>query len=102
MIRRRIMRRKRQTEKERTIYQRLAALAAEHHAKILSFSYDPQIFGNITVSVEYHGNAFSFDTDRGEIYCNNRFVCDNSYHEAGCSDTVDQLLKVIEKSVFQE
>jgi hypothetical protein len=52
--------------------------------------------------VEYHGNAFSFDTDRGEIYCNNRFVCDNSYHEAGCSDTVDQLLKVIEKSVFQE
>ena len=49
--------------------------------------------------MEYHGNAFSFDTDRGEIYCNNRFVCDNSYHEAGCSDTVDQLLKVIEKSL---
>ena len=52
------------------------------------------------VTVEFNDAIFEFVTDRGEIYCNDLFLCDNSYHIAGKSDTVDKLIEMIQSYLF--
>lgn len=79
---------------------RLASFLSMHHADLISFSYSPEYFGNIAVSVEYEGVVFAFCTDRGEIYCNNEFVCNNAYHTPGRDDTLDKLIEVIQSRLF--
>ena len=84
------------------IYEKLVSAASVHGAKIVSFSYYPEYFGDMVVTVDYHNSRFEFTTDRGEIYCNNEFVCDGSYHVAGKKDTIDKLIEVMQSILFDE
>ena len=86
--------------REEELYKRLKSFLATYNADIVSFSYYPKIFGDIVITVDYDGSIYEFITDRGEIWCNDRCICDNSYHRAGQCDTVDQLM-IIMKGVFE-
>lgn len=65
----------------------LAETAAAHGAQVTDFSYEPQAFGNITVTVKRGKKKYAFITDRGEIFCNGCLCCDALYHVAGEKDT---------------
>ncbi len=85
--------------KEKTIKSRIEKLVASYDATLLYFKYYKKIFGNIEVEIVCDGKTYEFITDRGEIYCNKKFICDNSYHIAGADDTIDKLLEVIASTI---
>lgn len=87
---------------EKEIYGKLTTFLSAHNARIVSFTYYPKTFGNIVVTVEFDGTIFEFATDRGEIICNNKFICDNSYHVAGKNDTVDKLIEIMHHQFFDQ
>lgn len=93
------LKKRRNAAKKARIYAQLAAAVSDSGAEIVDFSYTPEMFGNISLTVEYGGERFVFDTDRGEIYCNHELICHNAYHVAGKSDTLDALSRVIREKL---
>ena len=89
-------------ERENKIKDELNVFLGKHGAKMINFKYYYKIFGNIVLDVEFRNIMHRFVTDRGEIYHNEKFVCDNSYHVAGKNDTFEMLIKVIDKNLFSE
>lgn len=87
-------------KRERKIKEKLNFFLNEHDAKLVNFEYYYEIFGNIVIDIEFMSITHRFVTDRGEIYHNENLVCDNSYHVAGKSDTLEMLVKVIEEKLF--
>jgi len=69
---------------------------------LLSFDRNKQVFGNMIVVISDGQKKYQFITDRGEISCNNKFLCDNSYHIAGQDDTPIYLIKEIEKIIHSK
>ena len=63
-------------------------------AKLMSFSYSAQYFGNMILQIHVGGKRHTFITDRGEI-SHNATVVANS--ETG--DTFSRLLDVVKRSV---
>lgn len=81
-------------EKEE-IFALLVETAAAHGAEVTAFSYDPQAFGNITVTVKRGKKKYAFVTDRGDIFCNGCLCCDAMYHVAGEDDTPKKLAEIM-------
>ena len=93
------LKKRKNEEKRARLYAQLAAALPESGAEIVAFSYTPELFGNISLTVEYGGKRFVFDTDRGEIYCNHQLICNNAYHVPGKSDTPDMLARVMREKL---
>ena len=66
---------------------------------IESFEFDRKHFGNIIVKINSPNKHYTFVTDRGEIYCNGKMICDSSYRYFEKEDTFAKLLSVIESEV---
>lgn len=86
--------------KKNKIYDKLNNFLIANNARLHSFEYYENVFGNIVLVVEYNQALYEFVTDKGEIYCNNQFVCDNTYHTKGQDDTILKLIEVIEEKLF--
>ena len=81
--------------KEETKKEQIRELVSSFGGTLLLFQYDRKAFGNMIAVVECNGKNYEFATDRGEIYCNNKFICNNTYHIAGKDDTIEKLLEII-------
>ena len=62
---------------------------------LISFDYNDKIFGNMIVKIESSNKKYTFVTDRGEIYCNGKMICDSSYRYTENEDTFLKLLSII-------
>jgi|GEM_PF-2518835 len=71
-----------------------------HDAELIKFEWFYKAFGDIIVEIRYKNQIHVFASDRGDIYYNNRPVCNNSYHVAGQSDTFPKIMETIEKVLF--
>lgn len=81
-------------------YSILSEFLYTRKARIVSFEYFEKIFGNIVLTIEYEKVCYEFITDRGEIYMNSQLICDSSYHVKGKSDTIQKLIDVMSKRIF--
>lgn len=75
-------------------------LLERNNARLINFEFYYNVFGNIIVEIEVNNQIHLFMTDRGEIYHNQKIICDNSYHVAGKSDTFEMLVDVIKRELF--
>lgn len=66
------------------------------------FSRNHGAFGNIIVVISNGHEKYKFGTDRGEIYCNQKFLLDGSYHVAGEDDTPLYLITEIDTLVHSK
>ena len=82
-------------EEEEAKKRRICELVSSFGGTLLLFQYDRKAFGNMIAVVECNGQNYEFATDRGEIYCNNKFICNDTYHIAGKDDTIEKLLEII-------
>ena len=62
---------------------------------LVSFEFDRKHFGNIIAKINSPSKHYTFVTDRGEIYCNGKMICDSSYRYFEKEDTFPKLLSVI-------
>ena len=69
---------------------------------LLSFDRNQLVFGNMIVNISNGQKNYQFVTDRGEIFCNNKFLLGNSYHIAGQDDTPVYLITEISKIIHFE
>lgn len=66
---------------------------------LASFEYDKKHFGNMIVKINSPSKYYTFVTDRGEIYCNDKMICDSSYRYFEKEDTFPKILSVIKSEV---
>ena len=62
---------------------------------LASFEYDKKHFGNMIVKISSPNKFYTFVTDRGEIHCNDKIICDSSYRYFEKEDTFPKLLSII-------
>ena len=68
-----------------------------HELKL--FKRDEQFFGNIIIKIESKNKKYTFITDRGDIFCNNKLIFAHENHFGGNDDTPIYLLKAIESLI---
>ena len=83
--------------KKKLMIERLNMLLKGKKGKLLELEYYEKTFGNIIVRIEADGVLHTFITDRGDIYCDSKFMCDSSYHVQGRDDTFDKLYEIIQE-----
>jgi len=66
---------------------------------LISFEYDQKHFGNMIAKIQSASGIYTFVTDRGEIYCNDKMICDSSYHYFEKEDTFPKLLSIIKNEL---
>lgn len=66
---------------------------------INSFDYNAECFGNVSVILSAPDGKHKFITDRGEIYHNDKMLCDSSYHYIEKEDTFPKLLQLIKSEL---
>ena len=77
-------------------YNRFLLFCEKCNAKIIRFDYYKKVFGNFVIEIEYNGKFHTIITDRRDIFINDSFVSNNSYH----IDTFTKLLEMVEKELF--
>ena len=66
---------------------------------LISFEYDKKHFGNMIVKIKSPNMAYTFITDRSEIYCNGKMICDSSYRYFEKEDAFPKLLSIIQNEL---
>lgn len=84
--------------KEEDYYRLFHTFLSDNQAKIISFHYDYECFGNIFLLFEYDGQMYNCVLDRDEIRLIEESVCDYSYSRK--TDPKEQMMKIIEEKVF--
>lgn len=87
--------------KENKMIDEINKFLISHNAKLLRFEVNYKAFGDLVVEIEFNNIKHLFIIDKGEIYHNQKFLCNNSYHEVDKNDTFPKLLEMIEKELFQ-
>ena len=67
--------------------------------EIIHFVYDSKYFGNIILMVKKDNKEYKYVVDRGEIYLNNTWICDNSYMREENKDPHKKLIEVIVSTI---
>lgn len=96
------LRRKLSKWTEKAVFDKFDAYVKAKNGHIKSFVYYPKHFGNFTVVVSYMGVDYKFENDRNDIYCNDKFLCNGSYHVAGEFDPPDKVIEFMEEIVFKQ
>lgn len=73
----------------------LMALLNRYNCEVMDFQYFEKVFGNIVLKIQYRGSQLSFITDRGDIYCNNKLICNYEYIRTENKSTPRKLLEII-------
>ena len=66
---------------------------------LISFEYDKKHFGNMIVRIKSPNTVYTFITDRGEIYCDGKMICDSSYRYLEKEDTFPKLLSIMQNQL---
>ena len=66
---------------------------------LLLFEYDKKHFGNMIAEIQSPSKVYTFVTDRGEVYCNKKMICDSSYRYLEKEDTFSKLLSIIKNEL---
>ena len=69
------------------------------NATIVSFDYYEKVFGNIVLKLKIGKDIHTFTTDRGEIYHNEKMLCNSSYRYIEKEDTFPKLLQLIKQEL---
>ena len=68
--------------------------------KIILFNYNDRAFGNIELCVEKDNTVYEFIVDRGEVICNHKMLCDNSYGRLEQKKPYQKLVEIIESCTW--
>ncbi len=71
-------------------------LLEKYDSEMILFEYYRKYFGNILLIIKCNDQELEFVADRGEIYCNNDFLCLNDYIRKEKKTTEEKLLELIE------
>ena len=77
----------------------LKSILDTYQAELVSYEYYQKIFGNYVILINFGEQTHTFVTDRGEIYHNDKMMCDSSYHVDGSDDTFTKLLEIIKQEL---
>ena len=73
----------------------LITLLDKYGCEVIDFQYFKIIFGNIVLKIQHEGTQLNFITDRGDIYCNNKLICNCEYIRTENKSTPQKLLEII-------
>ena len=80
---------------KKQIYEQMKKIVETSGGKILLFEYHKKIFVNIIITIQKGLCVYEFVTDRGEIFCNKKPICNDSYYREENKKTHEKLLEVI-------
>ena len=87
---------------EENVFHKFDTYIKAHNGHIKSFTYYPKFFGNFTVVVTYMGMDYKFENDRHDIYCNDKFICNGSYHVPGEYSAIEKVMDLMGELVFKQ
>ena len=96
------LRRKLKKWTEKAVFDKFDAYVKVNNGHIKSFTYYPKFFGCFQIVVSYMGVDYKFENDRGDIYCDDKFLCNGSYHVAGEFDAIDKVIEYMGEIVFKQ
>ncbi len=74
----------------------IQTLLDKYGCELISFEYYKKIFGNIVLKIKFKEEEIEFITDRGEIVCNGKYLCNYDYLITEKKTTPQKLLELIE------
>ncbi len=75
----------------------LLLILKKYNGELISFEYYKKAFGDIIVKMRVYQKEIVFATDRGEIYCDGKFLCGYEYVRNENKSTSQKLLELIDE-----